>query len=305
MNTAGLFLMGKKGLRTLEATLCIIGAQNISYLVVERDANTRDDTFEMISALGKSAGLNVLRRSSFCPERYTPPSLTISAGWRWMLDLPGTLVVLHDSLLPRYRGFAPLVNMLKNGEKEIGVTAFLSTDEYDKGPVIAQERRLIQYPIRIDDAINIVSEAYFALTSKLLIDFANNAVKVPSPQDEDAATYSLWLDDDDYWIDWNDSAEEIARFVDAVSFPYKGARTRLNGLPVVVNRAQVMDDRKVEQRTKHTGKVIFRIEGRPVVLCGSGLLRLDELLDLKTNAPIADLPFRSRFTSKLGPLDNS
>jgi methionyl-tRNA formyltransferase len=50
----------------------------------------------------------------------------IAISWRWMLKV-SNLIVIHDSLLPKYRGFSPLVNMLINGEDTLGVTVLFAT----------------------------------------------------------------------------------------------------------------------------------------------------------------------------------
>jgi methionyl-tRNA formyltransferase len=90
------------------------------------------------------------------------------------------------------------------------------------------------------------------------------------------ATYSIWRDQQDYLIDWAESAANIRRMVDALSFPYDGAATRLNDCTVVIDEASEVDDLAFELR--HPGK-IWRLEhGRPVVICGRGLLRLDRVL---------------------------
>ena len=59
-------------------------------------------------------------------------------GWKWIIDNTSQLIVLHDSLLPKYRGFSPLVNSLINGDTLTGVTALFASSEYDKGEIIEQ-----------------------------------------------------------------------------------------------------------------------------------------------------------------------
>ena len=84
----------------------------------------------------------------------------LAIGWRWLISGTENLIVLHDSLLPKYRGFAPLVNSLINGEQEIGVTAIWAGPEFDAGEIIFQEKAGICYPIKIQEAIEIVSGLY-------------------------------------------------------------------------------------------------------------------------------------------------
>ena len=87
---------------------------------------------------------------------------SIAIAWRWLIPIEthNTLIILHDSLLPKYRGFAPLVNMLINHEPSIGVTALFANEEFDRGDIICQKSDSVVYPIRIDEAIEKVSKLY-------------------------------------------------------------------------------------------------------------------------------------------------
>jgi methionyl-tRNA formyltransferase len=77
-------------------------------------------------------------------------------------------------------------------------------------------------------------------------------------------------------IDWSRPANEIRRFVDAVSYPYLGARTHIGSDSVIVEEVTELEDLTFERRD--VGKVCRFDNGRPVVVCGSGLLRLDRLV---------------------------
>ena len=64
----------------------------------------------------------------------------IAIGWRWMIKKNKTqeLIIFHDSILPKYRGFNPLVSYLLNREEKIGVTCLFGSDDFDKGEIISQ-----------------------------------------------------------------------------------------------------------------------------------------------------------------------
>ena len=151
-----------------------------------------------------------------------------------MIDMPSVqLIVFHDSLLPRYRGFNPLVSCLINGERHIGVTALLASSEYDRGNIISRSYTEINYPIKIQNAIELILRNYreLALTVSEMIE--RREVITGQPQNEQEASFSLWRDEEDYRIDWSQPAEDIKRFIDAVGYPYKGAQPDLEtGLPV-------------------------------------------------------------------------
>lgn len=112
-------------------------------------------------------------------------------------------------------------------------------------------------------------------------------------QDENQATYSLWLDHEDYFIDWAWSADKIKRFVDAVGYPYDCAKARLNDEVINFKEVDVLDDVVVEHRERHIGKVIFIEQGVPVIVCSQGLLALKEITD--ANGNVVQINFRSRF----------
>jgi len=196
-------------------------------------------------------------------------------------------------LLPKYRGFAPLVNTLINGDKMGGVTALFASDEYDRGDMIMQKSIEINYPIKISEVIDNIKPIYYELVEDIYKLILNNQNLPRIKQNEDKATYSPWLDDKDYFIDWDWNAEKIKRFVDAVSYPYDNAKAYLNGNIVKFIDVEVVDDVEIEHRKRHIGKVIFIKDGYPVIICKKGLLKLVDIRDEKNNKLMIN--FRSRF----------
>jgi methionyl-tRNA formyltransferase len=212
-------------------------------------------------------------------------------------ERPGTtLVVFHDSLLPRYRGFNPLVTALLEGDAETGVTAVLATGEYDRGDILDRVAVPLPRPIRIAAAIDLIAGAYRRLATRIGARIAAGEPLTGVAQDEAAASYSLWRDDADYDMDWGDRAERLRDFVYAVGPPYAGARTRLDGVPVRV--WDVTPEADVVIANRAPGKVIFLRDGRPTVVCGSGLLRIDAM-SLDGDAGSSCLPL-ARFRVRLG-----
>jgi methionyl-tRNA formyltransferase len=217
----------------------------------------------------------------------------LAVSWRWMIHGVPNLIALHDSLLPKYRGFAPLPNALINGEREVGVSALFASGEYDRGDIVCQRRLQIEYPIKIHQAIRSIVPLYAAIASEICSALASGAGLPGKKQDESEATYSLWRDDRDYEIDWGWDAARIARFIDAVGYPYLGARTTLNQEPVAVLDAAVDPDVRIEDRA--VGKVIFVRDGQPVVVCGTGLLRITQMTSPDGRPLLPLKKFRSRF----------
>lgn len=222
-------------------------------------------------------------------------SYALAISWRWIINIENLkLIILHDSLLPKYRGFAPLVNSLINKEQTIGVTALFASDEYDKGAVILQRQSSIIYPIKIHEAIAKVSILYSEIVVDIFKKLSLNIQIESFYQNEVDATYSLWRDSEDYFINWNNSSSKIKRFIDAVGFPYQGAKCFINDEIVLIQSASVIDDLIIENRD--VGKVIFIQQNKPVIVCGKGLLKIEEAIFKNSKNSILPLKnFRTRF----------
>lgn len=287
----GFFLMGKKGFYVLGKFIETLSASKIAYVVSARDPNIENDFYSEIRSLCSKNNIVLYdRKETF----FHDADYTFAIGWKWLLD-ESNLIVLHDSLLPKYRGFAPLVNMLVNGEKKIGVTALKASNEYDKGDIISQKSVEISYPLKIKKAIDLILPLY----SDLVIGISNEIISGKrlslKAQNEEDASYSLWRNFYDYQINWTHNAEKIERFIDAVGDPYAGAHTYLNNEEVVILEATSVDDVVVEDREENVGKVIFLAEGLPIVVCGKGLLRITSIVDKSGNELTNRISFRSRF----------
>ena len=286
-----LFLMSRKGYKVLE-TLGGEFRRLIDFVVTARDRNVQDDYCAEIQELCRNFGIPAFdRREKFeVTSRYA-----VAVSWRWLIDAGETgLIVFHDSLLPRYRGFNPLVSYLINGETQIGVTALFATEEYDRGDILGQAASEVSYPLKIADAIEVVSDNYAELAREIAARIAAGEALAGQAQDEALASYSLWRDEEDYRVDWTKSAQEIKRFVDALGFPYKGASTLVGGKLARIFEVEEVDDVVIENRVP--GKVIFSRESLPVVVCGRGLTRIISLVDDETGESLIPISsFRTRF----------
>ncbi len=198
----------------------------------------------------------------------------IAISWRWIIEAKeNKLIVLHDSLLPKYRGFSPLVSQLLNEETNIGVTALFAVEKYDEGDILKQNSVQIDYPIKIGEAIRIISLLYSDTVTSVISGVINNTL-TPTKQDDALSSYSLWRNEDDYLIDWNKTSKEIRRFIDALGSPYLGASCYIKDKKVIIIEAEEIKDVIVENRT--AGKVLYYDEGLPVVVCVKGLLKIKE-----------------------------
>lgn len=290
--SVGLYLMNEKGLAVLRTALD--SGVELAHVTAAPAVGMADDSHETIAQLAKAAGVPTFTRAH--PPEYAG-GWSIAAGWRWMLDTPN-LIVLHDSLLPRYRGFSPLITALVNGDPTVGVTAFMAADEPDTGPIVAQRSISVSHPTTMRETLIRLTPLYAELTAQLLAEIPDVRY---TAQDHSAATYSVWRDEDDYRIDWTQDDRSIVRLVGACSDPFPGAWTTHRDVvymcdgpgndrnvtrKVRITDAVVETDVRFEQR--HPGKVAFIRDGCPVVVCGSGLVRV-----LASSVPI---PFRTRLT---------
>ncbi|WP_228236652.1 methionyl-tRNA formyltransferase [Allomuricauda sp. M10] len=295
MNRAGIFLMTKKGLQVLESIIDKGFSSNIGFVVGASDKNVQNDYYHEIGELCSKNGIPYFDKDETSYKKLNV-SYLIAISWRWIISeqkaIP--LIVLHDSLLPKYRGFAPLVNSLINGEREIGVSALFASSEYDKGPIIARSKCTVEYPIKIAKAIDLITECYIELVQDLVRKIKDNVEIIADSQNEELATYSLWRDEEDYHIDWEKDSSEIKRFIDSVGYPYKGASAFVKNRKVRIFDAQTQDDVSIVNR--NPGKVIFVDHGKPIIVCGRGLLRIEDGQFDDTLEPLIPLKnFRTKF----------
>lgn len=285
--TLGLYLMTTKGLAVLDAAL--ESGIEIVHVTTAEAKGMDDDSHAIIAARAKGAGIPTFLRAH--PPNYAG-DWSIAAGWRWLMPVPN-LIVLHDSILPRYRGFSPLVTALVNGDPEVGVTAFLAVDEPDAGPIVAQRRIPVSYPAPVRNVIDRLCPEYASLTREILLQLIVDGGITYAAQDHLAATYSVWRDEDDYRIDWTKDDRTIVRLIAATGPPFPGAWTdginaNTGVLPSMVRILDATVERDVRFEQRHPGKVAFERDGCPIVVCGQGMVRV-----LASSAPI---PFRTRLS---------
>lgn len=290
MRMIHLFLLGKKGLESIEG-LDPIYFKNISTLIIGNDKEVVQDYAQEIEAFAKSNHIPYTFRNQFLPETTTKNTLNIAIGWRWLIPLEVPLIVFHDSILPKYRGFNPLVSALINGDEQIGVTALFGTDEFDKGAIIEQRIIPIVYPIKVEQAIDAIAKEYAVLLQQIILNFIAGTLE-GKIQDESQATFSLWRDEEDYHLDWTQNSSEIKRTIDAVGFPYKGAHTYFEETKLRIYDAEVFPDVIITNRT--AGKVLFKHEGAYVIVCGKGLLKVKDFYNANGEKQTIN-KFRIRF----------
>ncbi|GAA3562008.1 methionyl-tRNA formyltransferase [Amycolatopsis ultiminotia] len=172
--------------------------------------------------------------------------LIVANNWRtWLppeiFELPrhGTLNV-HDSLLPAYAGFSPLIWALINGEPEVGVTAHMMNAELDAGGIVAQRAVAVGPRDTATDLFHRTVELIEPLTTEA-IRLIESGTAVPLPQDRTKASFFHKRARRDSLIDWTWPAEDIDRLVRAQSDPYPNAFAYHRGQELRIVRASVSE----------------------------------------------------------------
>lgn len=267
----GLFLMTEKGYISLLELVKTNNKENIAFVCIGKDKNVINDFNKEILDLCRENNIVYFYRENFNFEFAQKALYNIAISWKWIIKI-SNLITFHDSLLPKYRGFAPIVNSLINGEKKVGVTVLYATNEYDKGDIILQKSINIDYPIKIGTVIKRISKIYAELIINFFELIKTKKKIIGKPQNENEATYSLWLDEKDYFINWHDSSDRIKRKIDACGFPYLNAKAIIDNQVIEIIDASLVDDIIIENR--QPGKVIFFDNVFPIIVCGTGLLKI-------------------------------
>ncbi len=148
---------------------------------------------------------------------------------------------VHPSLLPRWRGAAPVERAIMAGDVETGVTIHRTVKDLDAGPIAAQGSFLIEAD---DDAGEI-----YARAAELAVELLGNVLASREPefhdQPEDGATYADKITPEDRLLDLSRPAGELVDIVRALS-PHIGARAELHGKPVTIWQARVGEDGSFE-----------------------------------------------------------
>jgi methionyl-tRNA formyltransferase len=143
---------------------------------------------------------------------------------------------VHPSLLPRWRGAAPVERALMAGDEETGVTIIDLVEALDAGPIAAQER----FAVGIDDDAGAVLARAAELTPDLIDAALDN--QQPAPQAEEGATYAEKIAPADRELDWSRPPEELHNRIRALS-PHIGARGLVEGRPAIVWRSRLVGGR--------------------------------------------------------------
>jgi len=157
----------------------------------------------------------------------------------WNMPPKGT-INLHGSLLPQYRGAAPINHAIINGEKESGVTTFFLTHEIDTGNIILSDRTAIaddETAGDLHDKLMYIGAHLLVKTLKAIE--AGEVNEQPQPQSGELK-HAPKIFKDDCKIDWNNEAQKVYNLIRGLS-PYPTAFTFLNDKTLKVFKAEIED----------------------------------------------------------------
>ncbi|MEU2825714.1 methionyl-tRNA formyltransferase [Streptomyces bacillaris] len=226
---------------------------------------------DSVADLAEKHGIPVIIRNRPDDElrdrlKEVAPDIIVANNWRtWIppeiynLPVHGTLNI-HDSLLPAYAGFSPLIWALINGEPEVGVTAHLMDEELDAGDIVVQRSVPVGPTDTSTDLFHRTVDLIAPVTTEALGLIASGQTEF-TPQNRSRASFFHKRAEEDIRIDWNWPAEDLERLIRAQSAPYPSAFTFHKG-----QRLEVLSAVVSEGRYGGTPGRIFYREGDGVVI---------------------------------------
>jgi len=172
------------------------------------------------------------------------PDLIIVVGWYWIINerlldkVPDGIIGIHASLLPKYRGFAPLVWAIINGEKRTGISLFYFDRGIDSGDIVAQK----EFDILENDTIKEVLEKTERSIADILKENYSKLLSGEAPrtkQNHKNATYCSQRKPEDGRINWNFSNKKIHDFIRAQAPPYPGAFSYIKDKKITITKSRL------------------------------------------------------------------
>lgn len=202
-----------------------------------------------------------------------------------VLDIPPKgCINVHASLLPKYRGAAPINRAIINGEKETGVTTMLMDEGMDTGDMLLVEKVKIKDDDTASSLHDKLKEIGAALLIKTIKAVESDTIN-PVKQDDRGATYAPMLKKEDGRIDWTLKAEEIVNLIRGLN-PWPGAYTRWEGKQIKIFKGV---GRQAPDAKGEPGKIIDVSQEGICVAAGKGDLIITELqMENKNRMNVSD-----------------
>lgn len=187
----------------------------------------------------------------------------------WSMPRLGTMN-LHGSLLPAYRGAAPIQWAIINGEKITGLTTFFLQHQIDTGQIIRQR----EIPILATDNAGSLHDRMMQSGAGLVlgsVDLIATGDYHTAPQDDAKSSHAPKIHHQDGKIDWNENSEKILNLIRGMS-PYPGAWTTIDGIETKVLKAEHFSD----EQNKRPGMISI-VDKKLIVQSSDGMIELKEI----------------------------
>jgi len=270
---------GEIGAASLE-TLLELGV-DVALVVTHEDAPGERIWFRSVAELARGAGVRAIAPlNANAPDQLAivaaaAPDFLFSFYFRHMMKKPLLEIAkrgalnLHGSLLPRFRGRAPVNWVLVEGERETGLTLHYMDEKPDHGDIVAQRAVAIA---RDDSALSLTHKLAGA-ARELLRDAIPQLAAGTAPrigQDHTRSTYYGGRTPEDGAIDWSAPAERVRNLIRAVTDPWPGAFTSLRKQQLAIWWAETMP----LDVARLPGEIFFAAGGTPCVAAGDSALAL-------------------------------
>lgn len=282
--TARLTFVGSKefGFRTAQ-TLARLVAPNDFTVITTYDLDDRRSAYQKIRSFCNEGGIRCVLASTSGELKETlrgiNSDLVVVNGWYYLIDKEtlsfskNGFIGIHNSLLPHYRGFAPLVWALINGETRVGSSIFFISGGIDDGDLIDQ----VSVDVSLEDNVATVTERLQSLVLDRIPKVVENIVKntVCCKKQIGTPSYCGKRISKDGLVDWKKRASEVHNFIRAQTIPYPCAFTYMSSRPLHIVRSSPTDMNYFGT----PGQVLSIGKSRVLVACESGTaLYLEDLL---------------------------
>lgn len=194
--------------------------------------------------------------------------LALPAGLRRDLESPLTAINIHASLLPRWRGAAPVARAIEAGDSTTGITLMQMDVGLDTGPMLSSRA----LPIAGDATTATLTAELAEVGAQMIVAALADADRLHAAPQPDGATYAAKLDKREAWLDWGLAATALERKVRAFDpFPVASTVARANALKLWRARAEASALRA------EPGSVLAADARGVLIACGDGALRVTEL----------------------------
>jgi methionyl-tRNA formyltransferase len=200
-----------------------------------------------VKILAQSRGIPVfqpekirLEENRPCIESLNPDFIVVAAYGQilpgWLLQAARIATInIHASLLPKYRGAAPVAWSIMNGDRVTGVTTMLMVEKLDAGPILLQKEIPIPLTVTTGELTNELSRAGAALLIETLAEMRKGAI-IPVIQDEKLVSWAPRINKETARIPWEENALSIHNRIRAMN-PWPGAYTEFRGERLIIWRS--------------------------------------------------------------------